>query len=217
MVWGTRTVFLSGPRSAVHWMCFQPNTTLSNSTLTQSGTIGSSDTFYRAYSSLAVNSQNDVLIGYNRFIGSEYPSAFYSFRAGSDAANSMQSERLLHAGEGYFINADSRNKNRWGDYNAAVVDPINDKDMWTIVEASGTPLNTSDHGGQWKLWWGRVSNFRRMAAGLMHGLAQYRIGGMAFCGQDVDGQLGDGGFTNRSSANAIGLQTIACHIGCCPT
>jgi hypothetical protein len=38
--------------------------------------------------------------------------------------------------------------NRWGDYSAAQVDPVNDVDLWTIQEYAASPAN------RWGTWWG---------------------------------------------------------------
>ena len=42
------------------------------------------------------------------------------------------------------------NRNRWGDYSATAVDPVNDLDFWTLQEfASAIP-------DDWGTWWGRI-------------------------------------------------------------
>jgi len=38
-------------------------------------------------------------------------------------------------------------ENRWGDYSATVVDPLNESDMWTIQEYAGA-------NNMWQTWWG---------------------------------------------------------------
>jgi hypothetical protein len=50
--------------------------------------------------------------------------------------------------------------NRWGDYSATVVDPINDLDFWTLQEYASsqdlcsTPSSTCTGG--WGTWWANV-------------------------------------------------------------
>jgi len=108
-------------------------------------------TFY-AYPSIAVNANSDVLIGYSRFSASQYASANYSFRQSCNAANTLQSDAVLKAGEGpYYKIGVSSQKNRWGDYSSTVVDPANDLDMWTIQEYAATPAGTgaNDGNGRW--------------------------------------------------------------------
>jgi hypothetical protein len=155
-LWCVQTVFLpaggSPTRSAIQW--WQISTT---GTIIQRGRIDDStgNTFY-AFPSIAVNSANDVLIGYSRYSASQYVTANYSFRAGTDPANTLRDDTVLKAGEAsYFKTANATPpRNRWGDYSSSVVDPVNDKDMWTIQEYAATPVNGVD---KWGTWWGRVS------------------------------------------------------------
>jgi hypothetical protein len=62
----------------------------------------------------------------------------------------MRSDTVFKAGEASFFN-DLDGRNRWGDYSATVVDPLNDTDLWTIQEYAASPANT------WGTWWGRVA------------------------------------------------------------
>src|SRR6266850_2069274 len=116
-------------------------------------------TFY-AFPSIAVNTNSDVLIGYSRFSASQYASANYSFRQSCNAANTLQSDAVLKAGEGpYYKIGVTSQKNRWGDYSSTVVDPANDLDMWTIQEYAAAPAGTgaNNGNGRWGTWWGKVA------------------------------------------------------------
>ncbi len=110
-------------------------------------TIPAANLFY-GYPSIAVNENNDALIGYARFSASTFPSAYYAFRAGTDPTNTLQGEILLKAGEAPFDRSD-----RWGDHTSTVVDPANDTDMWTIQEYSAT---CTAGISLWGTWWGDV-------------------------------------------------------------
>ncbi len=152
-LWATHTVFLpaGGPtRSAVQWWEFLPN-----GTVNQFGRIDDeSATLFRAFPSLAVNAQNDVLIGYSVFSSSSFPSAAYSFRTGTDPANTLQAEATLKSGEAKYVKTFGGSRNRWGDYSNTVVDPSNDLDMWTIQEYAETPTGADD---LWGTWWGKIA------------------------------------------------------------
>jgi uncharacterized repeat protein (TIGR01451 family) len=67
---------------------------------------------------------------------------------------------VLKPGEGqyYKIGVVSQ-KNRWGDYSSTVVDPANDRDMWTIQEYAATPAGTgvNNGDGRWGTWWGKLA------------------------------------------------------------
>jgi uncharacterized repeat protein (TIGR01451 family) len=158
-LWCVHHIFLPAAnptRASVQW--WQLTTT---GGIQQRGRIDdpSSATFY-VYPSIAVNANSDVLIGYSRFSASQYASANYSFRQSCNAANTLQSDAVLKAGEGpyYKIGVVSQ-KNRWGDYSSTVVDPANDLDMWTIQEYAATPTGTgaNNGNGRWGTWWGKVA------------------------------------------------------------
>jgi hypothetical protein len=44
--------------------------------------------------------------------------------------------------------------NRWGDFSAAMVDPVDDLSFWTIQEYAAAP--TQGYLGRWGTWWARV-------------------------------------------------------------
>src|SRR5438552_11369426 len=93
-LWCVHHIFLPAAnpiRTAVQW--WQLTTA---GAIQQRGRIddASGATFY-AYPSIAVNANNDVLIGYSRFSASQYASANYSFRQSCNAANTLQSDAVL--------------------------------------------------------------------------------------------------------------------------
>ncbi|HKR02138.1 MAG TPA: DUF4214 domain-containing protein [Pyrinomonadaceae bacterium] len=155
-IWGVHTVFLpaggSPTRSAVQWWELSPT-----GTIRQRGRIEDStgNNFY-AFPSISVNRDNDVLIGYSRYSPAQFVSANYSFRAATDPLNTLRDDTVLKAGDATYYKTGSATppQNRWGDYSATVVDPVNDKDMWTIQEYAASPGSTSD---RWGTWWGKVS------------------------------------------------------------
>ncbi|HKQ39965.1 MAG TPA: tandem-95 repeat protein [Verrucomicrobiae bacterium] len=108
-----------------------------------------------AYPSIAANRYNDALIGYSRFSPSQYASAAYSLRIFDDPTDELRTETLLKAGDApYYVPI--FDQNRWGDWSATVVDPVNDTDFWTIQEYAA-PVNGATGGSRWGTWWGRVS------------------------------------------------------------
>ena len=154
-LWCAHTIFYptgtSASRSAVQWWQLSPT----SATVQQRGVIDDpgGNTFY-AYPSIAVNVNNDALIGYSRFSGTQFASANYSFRVNSDPLNTLREDATLKAGEGFYYQVNN-SSNRWGDYSATVVDPTNDLDMWTLQEYALPPQNTTI-SGRWSSWWVRV-------------------------------------------------------------
>lgn len=160
-LWFTHTVFLpaggSPTHSAIQWWQVNPNVAL-----TQFGRIeDATGTNYYAFPSIAVNRFNDVLIGFSRYSSNQYVSADYAFRAFNDSPNTMETERVLKAGEDSYWKQQTNTtpfRNRWGDYSATCVDPVNDSGFWTVQEYStphvGSLVNFS---GRWAVWWGNVT------------------------------------------------------------
>jgi hypothetical protein len=151
-LWCTHTVFLPAgapTRSAVQWWQFSPT-----GSLLQLGRIDDpvNGTWY-AFPSIAVNKNEDVLIGFSRFSPSQYASADYAFRSSFDPPGALEGDVVLKAGEAPYFKDFGGGKNRWGDYSSTVVDPVNDTDLWTIQEYAATPSGGQD---RWGTWWGRL-------------------------------------------------------------
>ncbi len=163
-LWCTHTVFLPAnfpTRSSVQW--WELGT---NGASIQFGRIDDPASInYYAFPSIAVNRNDDVLIGFSRFSTNQYPSANYAFRSCSDPANTFRTDFVLKDGEGEYYktfvptNFFFFGENRWGDYSSTVVDPVNDLVMWTIQEYAATPnlLDPIGFQGRWGTWWGKVA------------------------------------------------------------
>ncbi len=156
---------------------------------------------FRAYPTLAVNATEDVLIGYSFFSLNDAPSAAYSFRLGTDSLSSLHSEIVSASGEDFFQRHEEVPLYRWGDFSAAAVDPINDRDLWTIQEYSGSLLINAPSGPTpppntgWKTFWvGALKTFARFTAGETYGFGQRLMGPflLSAAGDNTDGQLGNG-------------------------
>jgi uncharacterized repeat protein (TIGR01451 family) len=155
-LWTAHTIFLPAitpTRSAIQWWQI---TTAGG--VTQRGRIddATAANFY-AYPSIAVNSADDVLIGYSHFSTSTYASAGYSFRTALDPLNTLQAETVLKAGEDVYVKDFGSGTVRWGDYSNTVVDPSNDLDMWTIQEYAATDVGIAANDDRWGTWWGKVA------------------------------------------------------------
>jgi Bacterial Ig domain len=156
-LWATQNALVpagSPKYCAAQWWQFHPD-----GTLEQFGRVEDpSRVRFYAYPTLAVNASNDVLVGYSRFSASQYASANYSFRFGTDPLNTLRTDTTLKDGEGVYYVTDGANFNRWGDYSSTVVDPVNDMTLWTIQECAGIPVGSPaiDGSGRWSTWWGRI-------------------------------------------------------------
>lgn len=152
-LWCAHTVFLpaSAPtRSAIQW--WQLGT---NGSVQQRGRIDdSSGNLFYGFPSIAVNHNNDLLIGYSRFSASQYASANYSLRLAADPPNTLRDEFVMKPGEAPYYKTSGSTRNKWGDFSSALVDPANDTDMWTLQEYAAAPVAGSD---RWGTWWVRVN------------------------------------------------------------
>ena len=99
-----------------------------------------------AYPSIAVNLNNDVILGFSQFSSSQFPSAGYTYRFHSDAPGLMRDPLIYKAGEDYYHKTFSTatGRNRWGDYSTAQVDPSDDQSLWTIQEYAQARVGTDD-------------------------------------------------------------------------
>jgi hypothetical protein len=154
-LWAAQNAFLpaSKPtRTAAQWWQLKPD-----GTVQQFGRVDDpTGVLFFAYPTIAVNAQNDALLGYSRFSASQFASADYSVRFASDPPNTMRSDVLLKAGEALYFKTFGDTQNRWGDYSNTVVDPVNDVDMWTIQEYASSP-NFSNGDNRWGTWWGKIT------------------------------------------------------------
>ncbi len=102
-----------------------------------------------AFPSIAVNKNNEILIGYNRFSRTEYAGAYFAFRKPTDQPGALFIDGLLKAGEDSYVKG--LLSNRWGDYSTTLVDPADDTSFWTLQEyaASRTESGTSLWGTYW--------------------------------------------------------------------
>ncbi len=153
-LWCVQSIFLpaggAATRSAIQW--WQLST---SGNILQRGRLDdpSGNIFY-GFPSIAVNQNNDVLIGYSRFSASQYAGASYSFRAASDPANTLRDRVTLKDGQAPYYKINTGTRNKWGDYSSTVVDAANDLDFWTIQEYAATASGGID---RWGTWWGHLS------------------------------------------------------------
>lgn len=126
-------------------------------TFAEGGVIEDPSGRWFMYPTIAVNRFHDVLVGFTQAVASEYFSAAFAYRAGTDPAGTMRDARVYKAGEGHFNRAYSSGVSRWGDYSHTVVDPSDDTTLWTIQEYARAPAGTGTASGQWGTWWAAVN------------------------------------------------------------
>lgn len=140
-IYAARVVVLEGPtglRTSVAWAQFDPE----SGTGLRYGIVDdpAGRRFY-AYPSLAVSRAGNMLLAYATFSDSQYASAEYLY---VDANGNVSAPAVIRRGDGPISGTE-----RWGDYTTTVVDPVNDRDFWTI-QLYATSTNT------WAAVWAHV-------------------------------------------------------------
>jgi hypothetical protein len=160
-IWAAHAIFLPTDvptRASIQWWQLSPD-----GGIVQRGRLDDpSGILFYGFPSLAVNRSGDMLLGFASFSAQQFASGSYAYRAAGDPPGTLRTERVLKAGEDSYFRDLGDGPNRWGDYSATSVDPVNDTDFWTIQEyaMTGDPTNPTRDGGsvasRWGTWWGRV-------------------------------------------------------------
>ncbi|MDH5193549.1 MAG: hypothetical protein OEW32_07675 [Nitrospira sp.] len=112
----------------------------------QQGTFAP-DSLYRWMGSIAMDKDGNIAIGYSVSSSSEYPGIRLTGRGAKDPHGSLSGDLVLIAGSG-----SQTKENRWGDYTALTIDPVDDCTMYYTNEY--LPNN-----GNWN-WNTRIYRFK---------------------------------------------------------
>ena len=119
----------AGSSVGERWYEFRaPETSTSLSTY-QQGTFAP-DSNYRWMGSIAMDSAQDIALGYSVSSSTVYPSISYTGRVSTDALGTMETEASIVAGAG----SQSDTSNRWGDYSSMAIDAADDCTFWYTTE-----------------------------------------------------------------------------------
>ncbi len=154
-IWCAHTVFLPAAKAdhtAVQWFQIDP---VENRLLDTGRIEDSTGLVFYAFPSIAANRNGEVLIGFTQFSRSGYPDAGFSLRTVSDAGEATWQKTVFKRGEAPYIAIGfDEGGNRWGDFSATMVDPVDDVAFWTIQEYAATP--TQGYLGRWGTWWAQI-------------------------------------------------------------
>jgi hypothetical protein len=114
----------------------------------QQGTYAPSDNRYRWMGSLAMDKVGNIAVGYSISGNNLFPGIRWAGRQPTDPAGQLGSEVTIVNGGG----AQTAPLDRWGDYSAMTIDPIDDCTFWYTNEY----LKTS---GKWN-WSTRIASFK---------------------------------------------------------
>ena len=119
-IWFSQAVLCEG-RSAVQWHQVR----VKDGRIMQTGLIRSSTSNF-IQTTIAVNSKEDVVVGFQEVNEQSFISPRFAFRKGRDKKGSLRPMVSLGEGKGATDGAS------WGDYSGSIVDGDNLKDLWTI-------------------------------------------------------------------------------------
>ena len=119
-LWFSHTVNCQG-RAAVQWHQID----LTTKKFVQSGLISDKKRSF-IQTTIAVNKNNDVLVGYQETGPEMFISPRFAYRLADDPPNTLRQQR--HLGEGQAPTEGGA----WGDYSGSVVDGDNLTDLWTV-------------------------------------------------------------------------------------
>jgi hypothetical protein len=153
-VWATHHVVGPGGKVEVAWYRINPGT----GTPEAQGRVTDPNRWFY-YPSIAVNKDNVAAIGFSGSSTTEYVGGYYTILQPS--TGTAENVALLKAGEApyyktgqTFGNTEASAENRWGDFSATMVDPIDDTSFWTLQEYAESPV---DGISKWGTWWGKFT------------------------------------------------------------
>ncbi|PYM15180.1 MAG: hypothetical protein DMD81_15715, partial [Candidatus Rokuibacteriota bacterium] len=150
-LWAAQTIardFPSGTVAAIRWVQVDVSGGPATARIVQDQTYGQEGVFFM-YPAVAVDAANNVGLAFTRSSASEFPSAYYTARLASDPPNTLQASALLKAGVASYEKLDPSGENRWGDYSAIALDPV-DGSFWAFAEYS-------TGAATWGMWVGQFS------------------------------------------------------------
>jgi hypothetical protein len=95
------------------------------------------DTLSRWMGSVAMDKVGDIAVGYSVSSSTTNPGIRYATRTAADPAGTLSNETTIKNGGGSQLTG----LNRWGDYSAMTIDPVDDCTFWFTSEyqkANGT-------------------------------------------------------------------------------
>ncbi|MCB0806293.1 MAG: T9SS type A sorting domain-containing protein [Bacteroidales bacterium] len=170
-LWTTHHVYLpqgNVNRCAVQWWNLD-----TSGELLQWGRVDDPDGgMFFAFASIAVNAKEDVMIGFGSFSENQYASSSYAFRYADDPPNEMREYYQYKDGKAPYFKTFGGERNRWGDYTATFVDPVDDLDFWTLQEYAETPSGQDE----WGTWWAYLDLNAAPTAGFLANITSVPVG-----------------------------------------
>jgi len=156
-IWCAQHIGITATNVAVQWWQLNATAGASFGNILQRGRIGEGlANNYRWFPSIAVNSSEDVIIGYTVSTNISNVSSAYSFRTNQTPANTTLEENIYKVGLSTYYKTFGGTRARWGDYSHSAIDPV-DESLWTIQEYADQRTGTGDNNSRFGVWWAQVA------------------------------------------------------------
>jgi hypothetical protein len=119
----------AGSSVGERWYEFRAPETSTSLSVFQQGTFAP-DSKYRWMGSIAMDSAQDIALGYSVSSSTSFPSISYTGRVPTDPAGTMETEASIVSGSGSQPDTSSR----WGDYTSMAIDAADDCTFWYTAE-----------------------------------------------------------------------------------
>jgi hypothetical protein len=111
------------------------------------------DGFHYYSPAIGTDSSDNIVIVFSRSNGSEYAGARYTGRLTTEVG--AQGSALLKAGTAALSKSSDEDQNRWGDYQAVAIDPVDGSKVWIYGEWA-VDLTGISNDYDWGTWIGQV-------------------------------------------------------------
>ena len=123
--WLVNHSIVAGSSVGERWYEFRAPESSPSLSVYQQGTFAP-DSNYRWMGSIAMDSAQDIALGYSVSSSSLYPSISFTGRVPGDALGTMEAEASIVAGSG----SQTDTADRWGDYTSMAIDAADDCTFW---------------------------------------------------------------------------------------
>jgi len=187
------TVEAGSGRAGVRW--YEVRDPRGSPAIYQQGTFAPAGTENRWMGSLAMDRDGNMALGYSVSSDDVYPSIRYTGRLAGDPLGEMtQGESAIVTGTGAQI------ANRWGDYSAMSVDPVDDCTFWYTTEYISVTAYSP--------WRTRIASFKFPSCssgprGALTGVVSDAVSHLPIAGAPVQAASGALAFNTASGAGGV--------------
>ncbi len=130
-IWFGHTISSSGGAGS-RWYSVNTGSWPGSISMSNTGTA-SVASVYQWFPSVAVNTDDTMVMDFSRASTTEFASIYYSYRYATDPANTLTGPISAFAGTHYYT-GEGGTPVRWGDYSTTIADPADKNNFWMFNE-----------------------------------------------------------------------------------